>query len=133
MIACRPFVVARHRLQLLALGCALLVLGCAARRVRMHDYVFGVTGLVTAEDDTPIVGAEVTLEVNGPVYEAITLVKTVKSSTDSGGGFVFAYLSHKRGVSYSLTIHKEGFEPQTVSGSAPPDGHHTIRLNRAGG
>ncbi len=62
MIACRPFLVARHYLQLLALGCALLVLGCAARRVRVHGYMFGVTGLVTAEGDTPIVGAEVTLE-----------------------------------------------------------------------
>ena len=133
MIRCRPFVVARHHLQLLALGCALLVLGCAARRVRVHDYMFGVTGLVTAEDDTPIVCAEVTLEVNGPVYEAVTLVRTAKGSTNSAGGFAFMYLSHERGVKYSLTVRKEGFEPQTVSGSAPPDGHHTILMKRAGG
>ena len=130
MIACRPFLVARHQLQLLALGCALLVLGCAGQRVRVHDYMFGVTDLVTAEDDTPIVGAEVTLEVNGPVYEAVTLVRAAKGSTNSAGGFVFMYLSHERDVKSSLTVRKEGFEPQTVSGSAPPGGHHTILMKR---
>jgi hypothetical protein len=119
-------------LTLLAVSCPLLVVACAAR-VRVHDYMFEVTGLVAAEDNTPIEGAEVTLEVNGPVYEAVTLVRTVKSSTNNAGGFVFAYLSHKRGVNYGLTVRKEGFEPQTVSGSAPPDGHHTIRLKRASG
>jgi len=130
VIACRPFLAARHHLQLLALGCALLVLGCAARRVRVHDYMFGVTDLVTAEDDTPIVGAEVTLEVNGPVYEAVTLVRTAKGSTNSPGRFVFMCPSHERGVKYSLTVRKEGFEPQTVLGGAPPDGHHTILMKR---
>src|SRR5712692_2857682 len=95
-------------LTLLALGCALSVVACAARRVRVHDYMFGVTGLVTAEDDTPIVGAEVTLEVNGPVYEAVTLVRTAKGSTNIAGGFVFMYLSHERDVKYSLTVRKEG-------------------------
>jgi len=95
--------------------------------------MFGVTGLVTAEDDTPIVGAEVTLEVNGPVYEAVTLVRTAKGSTNIAGGFVFMYLSHERDVKYSLTDRKDGFEPQTASGAAPPDGHHQFRMKRAGG
>ena len=98
-----------------------------------HDYMFDVTGVVTAEDGTPIKDAEVTLEVNGPVYEAVTLVRTVKRSTDGTGGFVFGYISHKRGVKYSLTVRKDGFEPQTVSGNAPPAGHHTIRMKIASG
>ncbi len=100
------------------------------RRVRVHDYMFGVTGVVTAEGGIPLKDAELTLEVNGPVYEAVTLVRTVKRSTNDTGGFVFVYISHKLGVKYSLTVRKEGFEPQTVSGSAPPDGHHTIRMKR---
>src|SRR5258708_9109307 len=118
-------------LTLIAVSCPLLVVACAAR-VRVHDYMFGVTGVVTTEDGVPLQDAEVTLEVNGPVYEAVTLVRTVKRSTDGTGGFVFTYISHKRGVEYSLTVRKEGFEPQTVSGSAPPAGHHTIRMKRAG-
>jgi hypothetical protein len=71
--------------------------------------------------------------VNGPVYEAVTVVKTVKRMTNSTGGFVFGYISHERGVKYTLTVRKEGFEPQTVSGRAPPAGHHTIRLKKVGG
>ena len=119
-------------LTLLALGCALLVVACAVRRVS-HDYIFDVTGVVTAEDNEPVQDAEVTLEVNGQVYEAVTLVKTVKRLTNSTGGFVFMYISGEPDVKYTLTVHKEGFEPQTVSGSAPPTGNHVIRLKRTVG
>ena len=63
-------------LTLFALGYALLVVGCAFRRVS-HDYMFDVTGMVIAEDRAPLQDVEVTLGVNGPVYEAITPVKTV--------------------------------------------------------
>lgn len=68
-------------LTLLALGCALWVAGCAARRVS-HDYIFYVTGVVTSEDGEPVQEAEVTLAVNGPVYQAVTLVKTAKRLTN---------------------------------------------------
>jgi len=44
---------------------------------------------------------------------------------------MFMYISHKRGVKYSLTVRKEGFEPQTVLGSSPPAGNHMIRLKKA--
>jgi hypothetical protein len=118
-------------LALLVLGCTLLVVACAVRRV--HDYIFDVRGVVTAEDNAPVQDAEVTLEVNGPVYEAITPVKTVKQLTNITGGFVFMYISHERGVKYTLTVHKEGFEPETVSGSSPPAGNHVIRLRGLAG
>ena len=104
--------------------------GCQGRS---HDYIFDVIGVVNAEDGAPLKNAEVTLEVNGPVYEAVTLVRTVRRTTDDTGGFVFMYISHQRGVKYSLTIRKEGFEPETVSGSSPPTGNHVIRLKRTGG
>jgi hypothetical protein len=71
--------------------------------------------------------------VNGPVYEAITQVKTVKQLTNITGEFVFMYISHERGVKYTLTVHKEGFEPETVSGSSPLAGNHVICLKRANG
>jgi hypothetical protein len=103
---------------------------CEARP--SHDYVFSITGVVTAEDGTPLRDAEVNLEVNGPVYEGVTPVKTVKRATNNTGGFVFMYTSHKRGVRYTITVRKEGFNPQTVSGSAPPAGHHTIHLKSSG-
>ena len=107
---------------------AISVLGCAVRR--NHDYIFDVTGMVTTEDGVPLGDAEITLDVNGPVYEAITPVKIVKRATDSTGGFVFAYISHERGVKYRITASKDGFESQTVSGSAPPANHLAIRLKR---
>jgi hypothetical protein len=119
-------------LTLLVLGCALLLVACAVRRVS-HDYIFDVTGLVTAEDNAPVQEAEVTLEVNGPVYAAITPVKTVKQLTNIAGGFVFRYISHERSVKYTLTVHKEGFETETVSGSSSPTGNHVIRLKRTSG
>jgi hypothetical protein len=117
-------------LTILALGCSVLVVGCAARRRVIADYMFDITVLVTAEDGAPVQDAELTLDVNGPVYEGVTVVKTVKRLTNSTGGFVFGYISHEQGVKYTLTVHKEGFEPQIVSGSAPPVGHHTIRLKK---
>jgi hypothetical protein len=86
--------------------------------------------MVTAEDGTPLQDVEVTLETNGPVYKGVALVRTEQQHT-STGGFVFMYLSHERGVKYTVTARKQGFEPQTVSGSAPPAGHHTIRLKKA--
>ena len=124
--------VTRKLLTLHALCCALLVVACAVRRVS-HDYIFDVIGVVTAEDDAPVQDAEVTLEVNGPVFEAVTPVKTVKQLTNITGGFVFMYISHEPRVKYTLTVRKEGFEPETVSGSTPPTGNHAIRLRRASG
>jgi carboxypeptidase family protein len=115
---------------LLLLGSAALALVSEARP--SHDYMFGITGVVTAQDGAPLQDVEITLEVNGPVYEGVEPVKTVKRLTNNTGGFVFTYTSHKRGVKYTLTVRKEGFEPQTVSGAAPPAGHHTIRLKKVG-
>jgi hypothetical protein len=120
----------RKTLTLVFLGSIILASGCAVRR--SHDYIFSVTGIVTAQDGSPLGDAEITLEVSGPVYEAVTPVKTVKHLTDSTGGFVFMYISHERGVKYTITVSKDGFEPQTISGSAPPAGNHAIRLKRAG-
>jgi Carboxypeptidase regulatory-like domain len=121
----------RKVLSIVLLASATLGLGCAVRSY--HDYTFGVTGLVTAEDGAPVQNAQITLEVNGPVYAAITAVKTARQFTGSSGGFIFMYISHERGVKYTITVHKAGFEPQTVSGSAPPDGHLEIHLKRASG
>ena len=97
---------------------------------RSHDYTFSVTGVITDEDGTPIQNAEVTLDVNGPVYRGVTPVKTEQIVTNATGGFVIMHISHKRNVKYTIRVRKDGFEPQTVSGSAPPDGHHTIRLKK---
>jgi hypothetical protein len=115
---------------LLALSSTICLLGCAARRIA-NDYIFGVTGIVTTEDEAPLQGADVTLDVNGPVYEGIDLVRTKHLLTNSTGGFVFEYISHRRGVNYTITVSKEGFEPGTVSGAAPPDGSHAIRLKKS--
>ena len=118
---------------LLVLGVA-SVPGCASVGLQSRDYVFGVTGAVIVEEGgTPLPDAEVTLEVAGPVYAAVEPVKTERQLTDSTGGFVFSYISHARGVRYTVTVRKEGFEPQAVSGNSPPAGHHTIRLKRASG
>jgi Carboxypeptidase regulatory-like domain len=117
----------------LVLALVLLVIGlpgCAARRITA-DYVFSVTGVVRTQDEAPLQGADVTLEVNGPIYEAIDLVRNRHVLTTENGGFVFAYISHQDGVKYTITVHKEGFEPQTVSGAAPPNGNHVIKLKKA--
>jgi hypothetical protein len=96
-------------LTLLILGFAFFGLVCEARPRLTHDYIFSVNGVVAAEGGAALKDAEIILEVNGPVYEAVTLVRTVKRSTDSTGRFVFMYIS------------------------APPAAHHTIRMKRPGG
>jgi hypothetical protein len=78
------------------------------------------------EDGAALQDPEVTLEVNGPVYQAITPVKTMKHVTNDSGGFVFAYLSHTLGVNYTVMVQKQGFEPVTVSGSSPPSANHSF-------
>lgn len=119
-------------LTLLVLGSAVLLV-CEARSTPVRDYVFSVTGVVKTEDDAPLLDAEITLEVNGPVYQAVTPVKTATVKTDNLGRFSFMYISHKRGVKYTVAVHKQGFEPVTFSGSSPPTTNHVIHLKRAGG
>jgi hypothetical protein len=114
---------------LLILGCALLASRSEARP--NHDYVFGITGVVVTEDGAPLQNAQVTLQVTGPVYSGVETVKKEEQLTNDTGGFVFMYTSHERGVKYTISVHKDGFEPQVVSGSAPPAGHHKIVLKKA--
>lgn len=123
----------RFLMILISVGFGTFGLACQARPAPVHDYMFAVTGVVTTEDGAPIKDVEINLEVNGPVYKGVELIRTVKCMTDDTGGFVFTYTSHKRGVKYSITVRKEDFESQTVSGSSPPASHHTIHLKRAAG
>jgi hypothetical protein len=95
-----------------------------------NDFRFDVTGVVTANDAAPLLGPEVTLEVNGPVYEGVDLVKTRKVQTHGTGGFVFSYITDERGGEHTITVRKDGLEAKTVSGVAPPPGHHTIILKK---
>jgi len=116
---------------LTSVGFSIFSLVCEAQPTPVHDYIFAINGVVTAEDGTPTKDAEITLEVNGPVYNGVELIKTVKAMSDDTGGFVFTYMSHKRGVKYSITVRKDGFEPQTILGASPPASHHTIHLKKA--
>ena len=104
---------------------------CDARPTLTHDYIFAASGVVTTEDGTPIQDVEITLEVDGPVYKGVELIKTAKSATDDKGEFAFMYTSHKRGVKYKIIVSKEGFKPETLSGSSPPVSRHSIRLRKA--
>jgi hypothetical protein len=101
---------------------------CAAHRVR--DYTFGVMGTVSAEDGTALQDVEVVLNVDPPVYEGVTPVKTQRIVA-SKGAFVFRCLSGSASTRYSVTFRKDGYETQTISGAAPPDGNYTIRLRKA--
>jgi hypothetical protein len=121
----------RALIALILIGLLIFDLTNEAQAKRVHDYIFSITGVVTTEAAVPIQDAEITLDVNGPVYNGMELVKTVKCMTNNAGGFLFTYMSHKRGVKYSITVRKEGFEPQTLSGASPPASQHTIHLKRA--
>ena len=112
---------------MLVLGSVLLPVTSTARRVR--DYVFDVVGSVAAEDGSPLEGVEVILQVETPVYEGVTPVKAQRLVTNKGA-FIFMCLSHSAATKYTITVRKEGFQPQTLSGTAPPTGHHEIRLRK---
>lgn len=107
--------------------CTLLPAGCLRR---VHDYTFAVTGCVTADDGSPLEDMQVVLQVDAPVYEGITAVKTQRIVTNNGG-FIFMYLTGNPSTKYTVTVSKDGYETQTVSGSSPPAGHHTVRLKKA--
>jgi hypothetical protein len=109
----------------------LLILGCAAVcPARVKDYTFDVTGTITGEDGGPLQDVEVVLQVDTPVYEGIKPVNTQRLVT-SKGAFIFRCLTHSLSTKYSITVRKDGYEPQTVSGTAPPNGNLTIRLKKA--
>jgi hypothetical protein len=76
-------------------------------------------------------GVEVILQVDSSVYAGVTALKSQRLLTNNNGTFIFMYLTGNVSTKYSLTIRKEGFEPQTVLGSSPPATHHAIRLKKA--
>jgi hypothetical protein len=97
----------------------------------VHDYVFNVTGVVKTAEGTAVQDARITLQLNGAADHGGTPPKTITVSTDRLGGFSFNFfVSRKRGVKYTLTVQKEGFEPATVSGSSPPPQNHVIQLHK---
>jgi hypothetical protein len=114
----------------LVFGCALLAAACFPHRI--VDYNFFVFGTVATEDGAPLEGVEVVLQVESPIYEALTPV-TTKRLVTSDDKFFFGGLTSNPSTKYTVTVHKEGFEPQTVSGSAPPNGEYHVRLKRAVG
>jgi hypothetical protein len=118
----------RYSRIVLALGLTLTIIGSKAQA---KDYVFSITGIVTTESGAPLEGADVKLETDSPVYKGITAVQTVTVSSNNTGGFVFMYTSHSRGVKFSITVRKDGFEPKTVTGVSPPAAHEQIRLEKS--
>lgn len=115
----------------LSLSMAIFVSGCAEHH--LPKYTFTVSGMVATEDGLPIEDAEITLELNGPVYEVALPVKTVGRLTNARGSFAFSYTTHEQGVGYVITVSKDGFETQSVKGSAPPAAYHAILLKKATG
>lgn len=115
-------------LALLFLGATIFLSGCAAHR--LPNYSFSVTGIVATESGSPIEDAEITLELSRPVYEVALPVKTVGRLTNASGSFAFTYTTHEQGIGYVITVSKDGFETQTVKGSAPPAAYHAILLKK---
>jgi hypothetical protein len=98
---------------------------------RVHDHVFDVTGTIDASDGTPVNDVEVILEVDKPIYDGVTAVNSQRLVT-SKGAFIFRCLSHSPVSNYRITVRKDGFEPQTLSGRVPPDAHLTIHIKKIG-
>src|ERR1700721_4872072 len=90
---------------LVALSCVFLVSGCAVRRSRNQDYVFGVTGVVTGEDGTPLKDVDVILNLDAPVYEGIAPVRT-KRLMAIDGTFVLMYISGSPSTKNTVTVQK---------------------------
>ena len=113
----------------LVLGCTISTSACFARRVHDHDYTFDVTGVVVADGGSPLRDVEITLQTDIPVYEGIAPVKT-KRIVSPDGTFIFMYITGDPNTKYSITVRKDGFQTQTISGSSPPAESHRIQLKR---
>lgn len=50
----------------------------------VHDHVFDVTGTVDPSDGTPLTEVEVILDVDKPVYDGVTPVKSQRLVTSKG-------------------------------------------------
>jgi hypothetical protein len=111
----------------LGVVCSLLSAGCVHR---VHDYVFSVTGYVTAEDGSPLHDVDVVLNVENPVYSGLDAVKTQRILSHNGG-FIFMYLAGNPHTNYIVIVSKDGFEAQTISGKSPPAENYKIQLKRS--
>lgn len=103
----------------------LLLLCCSltseARPTPVHDYLFNVTGVVRTAEGTPVQDSRVTLQLMGAAHHGETPDKTVNVNPDRLGGFSFNFfVIREQGTKYTLSVHKEGFESKTVTGSSPP-------------
>lgn len=96
---------------------------------RVRDHVFDVTETVAASDGTPLDEVEVILAVDKPIYDGVTPVKSQRLVT-SKGAFIFRCLTHNSVTNYRVTVGKDGYEPQFVSGKAPPDANLSIHLKK---
>jgi hypothetical protein len=117
----------RHWLALLAMVWAVCAATTSPRRAR--DYFFDVTGVVTAEDGSPLPHVEVTLQVDAPIYEGVAPVNSKRIVTDKGA-FIFKCITHAPSINYTVTARSEGFQAQGLTGSVPPDAHLQFRLKR---
>jgi hypothetical protein len=64
---------------LLVFSCALVAAACFPHR--LVDYSFFVFGTVATEDGAPLEGVEVVLQVDSPIYGALTPVTTKRPVT----------------------------------------------------
>jgi len=108
--------------------CCLLVRAEHAA-AHVHDHVFDISGTIDASDGAPVNDVEVVLEVDKPIYDGLTPVKSQRLVT-SEGAFIFRCLSHDPVTNYRVTVRKDGYEPQTISGKVPPDAHLAIHLRK---
>jgi hypothetical protein len=114
LVACVPFI-----------GLALSASACAPLTGKIQDYPFGVTLHVADELDAPIADARVSLHTQRGSDEG-----TDERLTDESGGCVFMHVSGGSRVPFLLSVDKEGYASQTLSGVASPYAHLKVTLLR---
>ena len=102
----------------------------SARVHRVRHYMFDATGVITTEDGTPLKDVEVTLRTSSLVCEGVTCF-SARRIVAGDGTFAFMYLTGDPSIKYEITVRKEGFNSEIVSGSSPPAAHHTFRLRKS--
>lgn len=107
---------------------ATLGAGCSHLSRTTVDYIFSVVGTVKDSSGHPLDGVRVTIQTEAVVYEAIEPVAERMLVTGRDGGFIFQYITHRRGMPYQLTVSKPGYISQELSGAAPPHQTHAIVL-----
>lgn len=99
---------------LLIIGLLLILASCVTHR----DYVFDVSGVVLNKEGKPLSDVSVSIEISREVYDGITPLVKADRLTNDKGEFKFSYIAPVPDITYTIKLHKPGYQELSIKNSS---------------